>query len=102
LRHVRRDVQGVDRELEEVRDEADQTLRQHPRFVAMVGLATGVLREQSAEQVGLAAAGAAFWVALPTVVAVVSLFGLAVSPERVAADLGHLRSHRLTNARSTV
>jgi membrane protein len=59
----------------------------------MVGLATGVLREQSAEQVGLAASGAAFWVvisALPTVVAVVSLFGLAVSPERVAADLGTL------------
>jgi membrane protein len=41
----------------------------------------------------VAASGAAFWVvisALPTVVAVVSLFGLAVSPERVTADLGTL------------
>src|SRR5215470_13952766 len=93
LRRVRREVQGAGRDLEEVRDDADQTLRQHPRFAAMVGLASGVLREQSAEQVGLAASGAAFWVvisALPTVVAVVSLFGLAVSPERVAADLGTL------------
>jgi membrane protein len=59
----------------------------------MVGLATAVLRQESAERVGLAAAGAAFWVvisALPTVVAVVSLFGLVVSPERVADDLGTL------------
>jgi membrane protein len=93
LRRVRRDVQGADRDLEEVRDDVGQTLRQHPRLAALVGLAREVLREQSAEQVGLAASGAAFWVvisALPTVVAVVSLFGLAVSPERVAADLGTL------------
>jgi membrane protein len=93
VRRVRRDVQGADRDLEEVKDDADQTLRQHPRFAAMVGLVSGVLREQSAERVGLAASGAAFWVvisALPTVVAVVSLFGLAVSPERVTADLGTL------------
>ena len=93
MRRVRRDVQGADRDLEEVRDDADQTLRQHPRLAAVVGLASGVLREQSAEQVGLAASGAAFWVvisALPTVVAVVSLFGLAISPARVTADLGTL------------
>ena len=61
LRRVRRDVQGADRDLVEVRDDAGQTLRQHPRVAAMVGLASGVLREQSAEQVGLAASGAAFW-----------------------------------------
>jgi membrane protein len=54
---------------------------------------TDVLRDQRTQRVGLAASGAAFWVvisALPTVVAVVSLFGLVVSPERVAADLGTL------------
>jgi hypothetical protein len=61
LRRVRRDVQGADRDLEEVRDDVGQTLRQHPRFAAMAGLARGVLREQSAEQIGLAASGAAFW-----------------------------------------
>jgi membrane protein len=86
-------VEGADRDLEEVRADADQTLEQHPRFAAMVALATGVWRDQSREQVGLAASGAAFWVvisALPTVLAVVSLFGLVVSPERVAADLGTL------------
>jgi membrane protein len=59
----------------------------------MVAQVAGVMREQSAEQVGLAASGAAFWLvisAIPTVIAVVSLFGLVVSPERVAADLGTL------------
>jgi membrane protein len=53
------------------------------------------MREQSAEQVGLAASGAAFWLvisAVPTLIAVVSLFGLAVSPERVVSDLGTLAS----------
>src|SRR5215469_5188789 len=93
LRRVRREVQGAGRDLEEVRDDAGQALAKHPRLAAMAGLASGVLHEQSAEQVGLAASGAAFWVvisALPTVVAVVSLFGLAVSPGRVAADLGTL------------
>src|SRR5262249_24469633 len=93
LRRVRRDVQGADRDLAAVGDDADQTLRQHPRFAAMGGLAGGGLREQSAERGALGAGGGAFWVvisALPTVVAVVSLLRLAVSPERVAADLGTL------------
>ena len=42
---------------------------------------------------GLAAAGAAFWLviaAFPTAIAVVSLFGLIVSPSQVAHDLGSL------------
>ena len=42
---------------------------------------------------GLAASAAAFWLvisALPAAIAVVSLFGLAVSPKRVVADLGTL------------
>ena len=52
-----------------------------------------VQRQQSAEQVGLAASGAAFWLvisAFPTGAAVVSLFGLVVSPAQVANDLGSL------------
>ncbi|HEV2361559.1 MAG TPA: YihY/virulence factor BrkB family protein [Acidimicrobiales bacterium] len=58
-------------------------------------VAARVLREQSAERVGLAASGAAFWLvisAFPTAIAVVSLFGLVVSPDRVASDLGEIAS----------
>jgi membrane protein len=58
-------------------------------------LVSAVLRVQSSERVGLAAAGAAFWLvisAFPTSVAAISLFGLVVSPQRVASDLGHLAS----------
>jgi membrane protein len=45
--------------------------------------------------VGLVAAGATFWVvisAFPTAIAAVSLFGLVVSPEKVATDLANLTS----------
>jgi membrane protein len=52
-----------------------------------------LMREQSAERVGLAASGAAFWLvisAFPTALAVVSLYGLFVGPQRVATDLGNL------------
>jgi membrane protein len=68
----------------------------HSRLGAIAALIRSVMREQSAEQVGLAASGAAFWLvisALPTAIAVVSLFGLVVSPERVAGDLGELASY---------
>lgn len=56
-------------------------------------LVAGVAREQSAEQVGLAASGAAFWLvisACPTAIAAISLYGLVVSPSEVASDLGRL------------
>jgi membrane protein len=92
-RRINRDAQRANRDLEEVSDYADQAVRRHPRFAAMVAQLAGVMREQSAERVGLAASGAAFWLvisAIPTAIAVVSLFGLAVSPERVEADLGAL------------
>ncbi len=75
-------------------DEADQAFaRRHPRSARVARTLAAVLREQSAEQVGLVASGAAFWLvisALPTAIAAVSLFGLVVSPERVASDLGGL------------
>jgi membrane protein len=51
---------------------------------------TQVLREQSAEGLGLVASGAAFWLVIatfPAAIAAVSIFGLLVSPGRVASDL---------------
>ena len=51
------------------------------------------MREQSQEQVGLAASGAAFWIliaAFPAAIAAVSIFGLVVSPGDVAKDLAGL------------
>ena len=86
LRRARREVQAST-------DEAALIVQRHRRFSAGLRVVTGVLREQSAERVGLAASGAAFWLvisALPTAIAVVSLYGLFVSPERVATDLGNL------------
>jgi membrane protein len=62
----------------------------------LVGLIRRVLREQSAEQVGLAAAGAAFWLviaALPTAIAVVSVYGLARTPQTVAKNLAGMASN---------
>jgi len=52
-----------------------------------------VMREQSSEQVGLSASGAAFWLVitvLPTAIAAVSLYGLIVTPQRVADNLAGL------------
>src|SRR5690349_7887975 len=65
------------------------------RLSGSAALAARVLREQSSERIGLAASGAAFWLvisAFPTTVAVVSIYGLFVSPQRVANDLGGLAS----------
>jgi membrane protein len=78
---------------EEAGQVADRTLEGRPRLSSAIRVVRGVVREQSAEQVGLAASGAAFWLVIsvfPTAIAAISLFGLVVSPERVAADLGNL------------
>jgi membrane protein len=91
FRRVDRDVQRVDDDLHEAENDAEQTLHRHPRLGAVVDVLGGVMKEQSNEQVGLAASGAAFWLvisALPTAIAVVSLFGLVVNPEKVADELG--------------
>jgi membrane protein len=95
-RRIDRDVQRAARDLQQDSDDVDQALQRHPRLAAMVAQVGAVMREQSAEQVGLAASGAAFWLvisAIPTAIAVVSVFGLVVSPERVATDLGTLAHH---------
>lgn len=60
---------------------------------SLPGLAHRVLQQQSNQRAGLAAAGAAFWIviaAFPTVIAVASIYGLFVNPDRVATDLGNL------------
>jgi membrane protein len=84
-------------EIEAAQEDADVTaskaLRRHPRISRVLHISRAVLHEQSVETVGLAASGATFWVvisAFPTAIAAVSLFGLVVSPDRVAADLGNL------------
>jgi membrane protein len=90
---LRRARQDVTEARDEAREEAAQVMQHHRRFSAGVRVATAVMREQAAERVGLAASGAAFWLvisALPTAIAVVSLYGLVVDPARVAADLGTL------------
>ena len=100
LRHAREELDRADREVGEAVDdaveEADQEFEQRlPRTAKVAGVLAAVMREQGAEQVGLAASGAAFWLvisALPTAIAAVSVFGLVVSPERVATDLGDLAS----------
>jgi membrane protein len=79
--------------LPEAEQDAEVVLARHPRVASAVALARAVQHQQSTEQVGLAASGAAFWLvisAFPTGIAVVSLFGLVVSPEDVANDLGAL------------
>jgi membrane protein len=80
---------------EDAEASAIQALSRHPHLSTLLRVGRGVAREQAVEAVGLAAAGATFWLvisAFPTAIAAVSLFGLVVSPERVAADLGNLAS----------
>ncbi len=92
-------VEEVSREFEEAEEAAERweakTLEGHPRLSGILRVADGVLHEQAVEGVGLAASGATFWLviaAFPTAIAVVSLFGLVVSPEQVASALGRLAS----------
>jgi membrane protein len=89
-------VRRARREVRASTDEATPMIQRHRRFPAGLRVATGVMREQSAERLGLAASGAAFWLviaAFPTAIAVVSLYGLFVSPQRVATDLGNLANN---------
>jgi membrane protein len=72
---------------------ATQALDRHRHLSRFLRVARGVLREQAVEGVGLAASGATFWLviaAFPTAIAVISIFGLVVSPQQVATDLGRL------------
>jgi membrane protein len=90
IRDARGDVQRAGEQADQV---VDRALEGHPRLSGVIGVARGIVHEQSVERVGLAASGAAFWLVIsvfPTAIAAISLFGLVVSPERVAGDLGNL------------
>jgi membrane protein len=83
----------ADTDIEEAEQDAQSILGRHPRLGRVADVVRAVWRRQSAEQVGLAASGAAFWLviaAFPTGTAVVSVFGLVVNPAQVAHDLGGL------------
>jgi membrane protein len=82
-------------QLQQSENEGREFLESHGRLSLTTRAIVRVLRDQSAERISLAAAGAAFWLvisALPTGIAVVSVYGLFVSPGRVASDLGALAS----------
>jgi membrane protein len=84
---------------------ADSTLARHPKWARIVDVARRVAAEQAGEQVGLAASGAAFWVVIssfPTAIAAISLFGLVVSPQQVAGELGGLARAGPSSLGSTV
>jgi len=109
LQTVLDDLQKRREELEKKRDDLDKkegealgrVVERHP----LVDLLGRVIREQSAEQVGLAASGAAFWIvitAFPTALAAVSVFGLVVSPQQVANDLAGLASRDPVSLGSTL
>jgi membrane protein len=83
----------VSRDFDVAKDQATKKLAKHPHLSRLVGIVGGVLREQAVERVGLAASGATFWLviaAFPTAIATVTVFGLIVSPQQVATDLGKL------------
>jgi membrane protein len=97
-RRVESDEQQVERR-------ADTVLGRHRRSASLWDLAGRVGREQSLEQVGLAASGAAFWLVitvLPTAIAAVSVYGLVVSPEQVARDLTGLADNGPQSLGSTL
>ena len=90
VREARSELHGAE---EEASQAADRALSGHPHLSGAIGVIRAVVREQGVERIGLAASGAAFWLVIsvfPTAIAAISLFGLVVSPERVAADLGSL------------
>lgn len=95
----RRHQPHIEKRLDQDREALDRrtaaTLGRHPRTGSLVGLIGRVAREQSQERIGLAASGAAFWFVItifPAAIATVNIFGLVVSPEAVAKDLGSLAS----------
>jgi membrane protein len=82
-------------QLQQSENEAQQFPERHGRLSLTGRAIIRVLRDQSGERISLAASGAAFWLvilAFPTAIAVVSVYGLFVSPGRVASDLGALAS----------
>ena len=80
-------------DLAEVEDRYDRFLGRHRSSARAATLAEAVVHQQGAQQLGLVASGAAFWLVIsasPMAIAVVSLYGLIVDPRRVASDLAKL------------
>jgi membrane protein len=109
LDRVRRDRAAlrddVAEEEQAVERRAAGVVDRHPWADPYLDLIRRVIREQSAQQVGLAASGAAFWLVIsvfPAAIAAVSIFGLVVSPQRVAHDLAGLASHGPQSLGSTL
>ena len=77
----------------DVEDRYDRSLGHHRRSARAATLAQAIVRQQGAQQLGLVASGAAFWLVIsasPMAIAVVSLYGLIVQPRQVASDLAML------------
>lgn len=73
--------------------EANRRLDRHPVLSSFVVLTRVVIKRQSQDRASLAAAGTAFWLVIafpPALIAVVSIFGLVISPETVVTLLSHL------------
>ena len=72
---------------------AERTLRRHPRWGFPVALLRDVLYRQGVAQIGLSAAGVAFWfviAAFPGLIASVSLLGLFLEPRQIEEIIGQL------------
>jgi membrane protein len=102
-------LQRLGEHLDQLADQAESlqqdVLAAHPRSARVLDLCRRVIAEQGAEQVGLAASGAAFWVvisAFPAAIAAISVFGLAVTPQKVAGDLSGLARAGPASLGSTV
>jgi len=87
---IDRDIVG---DVNAVEKRSGRFFGRHPGAGRTAALVEAVFRQVGAQQLGLAASGATFWLvisAAPIAVAVVSLYGLIVDPSRVASDLGNL------------
>jgi membrane protein len=92
-RHQPHVEKRLERDEGAVERQAAATLSGHPATGRIIDLLGRVAREQSQERIGLAASGAAFWFVItifPAAIAAVNIFGLVVSPEAVAKDLGSI------------
>ena len=75
------------------RDRLAGYLASHPRARDVTDLVQRVVRAQSAERIGLSAAGIAFWFVIaifPALIAVVMILGLVLSPAEIASTLNEL------------
>lgn len=75
------------------RDRLAGYLASHPGARDVTDLVRRVVRAQSAERIGLSAAGIAFWFVIaifPALIAVVMILGLVLSPAEIASTLNEL------------